>query len=217
MKTNFIKKLNVTNIKNVIVPSLFAAIVILCVLYSIKPKTDFWYDIYKDKMELKYWSAKDSLVTQIDLYIKQKAPDSTVDGLYLLNKCLEYNIDLRFVLAQGTLESKFGTTGVAKKTNSIFNVGAYDGLSSDNISKKHKYENPNLSIDPYLTLLTDRYLDGKSEFDLLEKFVDKDGKRYASYPHYEKELINIIKSIDDTTLIDEAYNNFIKYSNLTNR
>ena len=73
MKTNFIKKLNTTNIKNVIVPSLFAAIVILCVLYSIKPKSDFWYDIYKDKMELKYWSAKDSLVTQIDLYIKQKS------------------------------------------------------------------------------------------------------------------------------------------------
>lgn len=182
-----------------------------------KPKPDFWYSIYQERTELKYWSSKDSLVTAIDNYIITTAPESTVDGLFLLNKCQEYNVDLVFVLAQATLESHFGTTGIAKKTNSVFNVGAYDGKSSSTIPSKFKYENPNLSIDPYLTLLNDSYLDSKSEEELLKNFVNKYGKRYASYSNYEKELQIIIKRIEDTTDIAKAYSKFLKYQNLSRR
>ena len=186
--------------------------VALVIVLSVKltNEQDFWYDVYKDRIELKYWSSKDSLVTEIDKYILATAPESSVDGLFLLNKCLEYNVDVVFVLAQATMESHFGTTGMAKRTNSVFNVGAYDGMSLGGISNKHKYENPNLSIEPYLVLLNNRYLDGKSEADLLEKFVDKDGKRYASYPHYEKELMGIIKRIDETTNVNKTYTLFLK-------
>lgn len=193
--------------------------VALVIVLSVKltKEQDFWYDVYKDRMELKYWSSKDSLVTEIDKYIQATAPESSIDGLFLLNKCLEYNVDVVFVLAQATMESHFGTTGMAKRTNSVFNVGAYDGMSISSISNKHKYENPNLSIEPYLVLLNNRYLDGKSEADLLEKFVDKDGKRYASYPHYEKELMSIINKINETTNINKTYALFMKYSNLTSR
>ena len=167
---------------------LFAIIIGLITFQLSKPKSDFWYAIYQERTELKYWSSKDSLVAAIDNYIITTAPESTVDGLFLLNKCQEYNVDLVFVLAQATLESHFGTTGIAKKTNSVFNIGAYDGKSLHAISSKYKYENPNLSIDPYLTLLNDSYLDGKSEEELLSNFVNKHGKRYASYKNYEKEL-----------------------------
>ena len=99
---------------------IFAIILGLIVFQLSKPKPDFWYQIYQERTELKYWSSKDSLVTAIDNYIITTAPESTVDGLFLLNKCQEYNVDLVFVLAQATLESQFGTTGMAKKTNSVF-------------------------------------------------------------------------------------------------
>ena len=196
---------------------LFAIILGLITFQLSKPKSDFWYAIYQERTELKYWSSKDSLVTAIDNYIIMTAPESTVDGLFLLNKCQEYNVDLVFVLAQATLESHFGTTGIAKKTNSIFNVGAYDGKSSHTISSKYKYENPNLSIDPYLTLLNDSYLEGKSEEELLNNFVNKHGKRYASYKNYEKELQIIIQKIEATTDIPKAYSKFLKYQNLSSR
>lgn len=196
---------------------LFAIMLGLITFQLSKPKSDFWYAIYQERTELKYWSSKDSLVTAIDNYIITTAPESTVDGLFLLNKCQEYNVDLVFVLAQATLESQFGTTGIAKKTNSVFNVGAYDGKSSSTISSKYKYENPNLSIDPYLTLLNDSYLEGKSEEELLNNFVNKHGKRYASYKNYEKELQIIIQRIETTTDIPKAYSRFLKYQNLSNR
>ena len=196
---------------------LYAIIIGLITFQLSKHKSDFWYAIYQERTELKYWSSKDSLVTAIDNYIITTAPESTVDGLFLLNKCQEYNVDLVFVLAQATLESHFGTTGMAKKTNSVFNVGAYDGKSSHTISSKYKYENPNLSIDPYLTLLNDSYLDGKSEEELLSNFVNKHGKRYASYKNYEKELQIIIKRIEDDTDIVKAYSRFLKYQNLSSR
>ena len=196
---------------------LYAIIIGLITFQLSKHKSDFWYAIYQERTELKYWSSKDSLVTAIDNYIITTAPESTVDGLFLLNKCQEYNVDLVFVLAQATLESHFGTTGMAKKTNSVFNVGAYDGKSSHTISSKYKYENPNLSIDPYLTLLNDSYLEGKSEEELLSNFVNKDGKRYASYKNYEKELQIIIKRIEDDTDIVKAYSRFLKYQNLSSR
>ena len=196
---------------------LFAIMLGLLTFQLSKPKSDFWYAIYQERTELKYWSSKDSLVAAIDNYIITTAPESTVDGLFLLNKCQEYNVDLVFVLAQATLESHFGTTGIAKQTNSVFNVGAYDGKSSHTISSKYKYENPNLSIDPYLTLLNDSYLDGKSEEELLNNFVNKHGKRYASYKNYEKELQIIIKRIEDDTDIVKAYSKFLKYQNLSSR
>ena len=196
---------------------LYAIIIGLITFQLSKHKSDFWYAIYQERTELKYWSSKDSLVTAIDNYIITTAPESTVDGLFLLNKCQEYNVDLVFVLAQATLESHFGTTGMAKKTNSVFNIGAYDGKSSHAISSKYKYENPNLSIDPYLTLLNDSYLDGKSEEELLSNFVNKHGKRYASYKNYEKELQIIIKRIEDDTDIVKAYSRFLKYQNLSSR
>ena len=196
---------------------LFAIMLGLITFQLSKPKSDFWYAIYQERTELKYWSSKDSLVTAIDNYIITTAPESTVDGLFLLNKCQEYNVDLVFVLAQATLESHFGTTGIAKKTNSVFNIGAYDGKSIYAISSKYKYENPNLSIDPYLTLLNDSYLEGKSEEELLSNFVNKDGKRYASYKNYEKELQIIIKRIEDDTDIVKAYSRFLKYQNLSSR
>ena len=76
------------------------------------------------------------------------------------------------------------------KTNSVWNVGAFDGYSADKqIRKGYGFKHPDYSIEPYLKLLTTRYLiEGKTEEELLDNFVDINGNRYASCEEYESKL-----------------------------
>jgi hypothetical protein len=61
-------------------------------------------------------------------------------------------------------------------------------------------------------LLTSRYLiDGKTEEDLLENFVDKNGSRYASSTNYEQLLSAQWKIITETTNITSKYEVYKKY------
>ncbi len=147
------------------------------------------YDTYYREMELKYWSTKYAIVETIESYMNSCAPNHNLSALELLNACDIYNIDVRLPLVQGYVESHFGTKGLALKTNQVWNVGAFDGLSADEIHPQHKFKHPNESIDPYLRLLKDRYLgDTKTEQQLLRKFTDLSGNRYATSVLYEKEL-----------------------------
>jgi hypothetical protein len=73
-------------------------------------------------------NTKTELANEVDNYIKTVAPTSLVNADYLVEGCKNYNVDLIFVLAQGTLESHFATKGVGGKINSIFNVCVYDNI-----------------------------------------------------------------------------------------
>ena len=156
-------------------------------------------------------SARNELANEVDNYIKTVAPTSLVNADYLVEGCKNYNVDLIFVLAQGTLESHFATKGVGGKINSIFNVCVYDNIKSGNgVSKNYRYSHPDDSIEPYLQLLRDSYLvDGKTESDLLINYVNKHGQRYATYPHYEKQMASIMKRIKTTTKIDSLQTAYI--------
>jgi flagellum-specific peptidoglycan hydrolase FlgJ len=156
-------------------------------------------------------NTKTELANEVDNYIKTVAPTSLVSADYLVEGCKNYNVDLIFVLAQGTLESHFATKGVGGKINSIFNVCVYDNIKSGNgVSKNYKYLHPDESIEPYLQLLTENYLvDGKTESDLLINYVNKHGQRYATYPHYEKQMASIMKRIKTTTKIDSLQTAYI--------
>ena len=179
---------------------------------------NYSYSIYRDNNLLEKEAIKCDIVHEIDSYIQSIAPTSCVNGLTVFEACQEYNIDIIFVLAQGHLESHFGTTGLAAKTNSVFNVLAYDGLTAEDIRrKKGTYSHPDKSIRPYLELLINNYLvDGKHELDMLSEFVDKDGHRYASNPNYEDNLYNIYKKIQDSTRIPELMLQYNKYQIITN-
>ena len=122
-------------------------------------------------------------------------------------------LDICFVLAQGENESHFGTTGLARKTNSVFNVYAFDGQSHEQISEKGKYKHPNYSVAPYIELLKKDYLvDGKTEYDLMDgQYVNKNGARYASSETYEKALLAKFMKIKQNTKIDSLYNETNKY------
>lgn len=168
-------------------------------------KYTYAYDCIMEA-ELQYWDYKYQLVNEVQNYITTIAPSSNLRGYAIVEECEKYNIDICFVLAQGEIESHFGTKGIAAKINSVFNVGIYDGLSVQEIGEKYKCNYPNESIEPYLKLLNERYLVNKTEQDLMKKFVDKDGKRYASNPNYETMISERYKFITENTKIIEYHN-----------
>lgn len=170
-------------------------------------------DSYVERLESKFSAARENLALEVDKYIHSVAPTSSVTALNLIDLCAEYNIDLRLALVQGHVESHFGTKGTASRTNSIFNVGAYDGYSAEKQMKNgFGYKHPDYSVEPYLKLITSRYLvDGKREEDLLNEFVDKNGKRYASCETYESLLRSRWDKIDSIANITEAYNIYKMY------
>ena len=144
---------------------------------------------YMKELHLKYQGVKSDHVDATQNNIDSIAPNSNLIALIKIKKCEEYKIPITFVLAQGELESKFGTTGLAYRTNSIWNVGAYDNYDIKDI--KIKYENPNDSVEPYLNLLNSNYLNGKTIEDLFDSFTDINGNRYATDKYYESKLKTI--------------------------
>lgn len=210
-----LKKIKISNILILILSLTF-----IIFIYNLKLYYQDDYKIYRNNTELRFFGIKDSLVTNINkyIYIVSKGK-SGLDGLTLLDYSDKYNIDIKFILAQGHHESVFGTAGIASKTHSVFNVYSYDGRSyKDIISKGDAYSNPNKSIEPYLNLLRNNYLvNGKNEYDMFTKFVDKNGSRYATNVNYEKCIYNIYKNIDSIVPITDIYEEYIKYKTICNK
>jgi len=95
-----------------------------------------------------------------------------------------YEYPLDFLLSQGQFETGLGTK--LKSKNNFFNVGNFDD------GRKLDYKTPQESINAYINLMYNDYLNKgqiKPE-QLLQpgKFVNAQGKRYASNPNYEKNL-----------------------------
>lgn len=189
---------------------------------NLKYMKDYSYEVYRDRMELHYEGVKDALVEAVDHYIDSIAPGSCLNGIRVVEICNEYEFDIMFALAQGQLESHFGTEGIAAKTNMVWNVGAFDNKSAEDIIKdKNKNtapSHPDKSIEPYIKLLYSTYLvDGKTEKDMFINYVDKNGKRYASNPNYERSLLGIYERMKKETNIDELIMEFKKYKIITGK
>jgi len=150
---------------------------------------------------------KESLVSEVDRYIKRMSPNSGLSAELIVNKCVEYETDIIFVLAQGLLESHFGTRGKAAETNSVWNVGTYD-----NGKILYRYDTPNESLEPYLKLITENYfVNVTEEGDTIYKdishltsdrgYINHDGKRFASARGYENAMRKLMITIDTKTSI----------------
>ena len=122
-----------------------------------------------------------------------KINDTKLSPRALVLASEEYSFDLPLLMAAAHLESCFGATNRAKRTNSVFSVGSYD-----NGRNVVTYSDPNESIDGYISLINNDYLiNGKTINDLLKPggFVNKNGHRYASKKNYEKLLRSIRNKI----------------------
>lgn len=219
---NSLKKIK-NNLFN-IVASLIAIYIVLLTSISvyrdifIDQKPEYEYTIYRSMSELHCATMKEKTINGINNYIDSVAPNSALNGIAIFEACDEYNIDIIFVLSQAQLESHFGTTGIASKTNSVWNVLAYDGRTANDMNKKgHGYDHPDRSIKPYLELLNKNYLSYNiTEYDLLKKFINKDGKRYASDKNYEQKLSGLYNGIMNSTNIFNDYREYKKYKMILN-
>lgn len=150
-------------------------------------------------------SIRNLLVQETDRYIDTKFPKSKLTGKALVTACEKYDFDICFALAQGEIESGLGTAGKAKRTNSPWNVGAYDGRSAQTMNKLgYGYSHPDQSIEPYIELVKTKYLGAnKTIHDLMNRYTSISGHRYASDPNYERSLRRTYQGICiKTTLRD---------------
>lgn len=159
---------------------------------------------------------RNEIIGQISQYIDSVAPNANVDGEILFNLCEQYGVDVRFAMAQAQVESHYATKGTAKKTKSMFNVGAYDGHSAKRqIRNGFGFEDVNDSIEPYLRLITSEYLiDNKTTNDLLYNYVNHLGMRYATNPRYEKMLRSVYNRINNTTDLDVLIIEYNEYKEI---
>ena len=174
---------------------------------------NYVFEVYRENLELDYYRSKDALVDVVDSYIKEVAPSSIMNGIAFVNKCDEYNMNLFFVIAQAQVESAFATKGLGQKMNSAFNVKAYDGKGSKYMDK---YHHPDESIEPYIVLIKNDYMgDSKTEMDLMDNYVNFEGKRYATNPDYESMLLSTYKKLIDR--YDTVYDEYLKYKTLSGK
>lgn len=208
------------NLRNLMIFLIIILVIIIIIflshLLTVRYKRLNYKVDYAAMAQSHYFASRDALVISTQNYIDSHSKKSNLTALALIDKCEEYDIDLIFVLAQGQLESSFGTIGLASKTNSVWNHGAFDGNSFDKILNIYKYSHPDQSIEPYLKLLNSSYLVNKTELDLMENFVNIRGERYASSNTYEARLKTLYEKIKTTTSIDSIQKEmnywYIKYN-----
>jgi len=170
-----------------------------------KSTEEVYVESVKEKM-------RSRLIQEVGRYIEEQAPASQLSAELLVDKCLQYDVDIIFVLSQGLLESHFGTKGLAAKTNSVWNVGAFDNQIPRD---KYWYKTQDESLEPYLQLLTEDYLTHiiqrgevtdtvyRELQDLVEdrSYVNYAGKRFASARGYENAMRKLMVKIDMGTSI----------------
>lgn len=140
---------------------------------------------------------RSQLIEEVDKYLNRF--NCRLDGSVVVDACEKYNIDPCFVLAQGQIESSFGTAGKARRTNGIWNVNG------------GRYSHPNHSVEPYTRLVRNKYLgQSKTIHNLMKNYRSLDGYRYAGHKHYERDLKRVYNDIKSNTAIHELYNKLIQ-------
>lgn len=212
----FLKKNKWFFIKWLIVLTIIIVCLVLCKVFEIYAEEvkieNYPIEIEKTEAILNYDEYKSKLIKEVDKYIDSIAPTSNLTGYAIVDNSEKYGLDIKFVLAQGQIESHFGTTGMAVKTNNVFNVGAYDNRKVEEVHGKFKYRHPDYSIEPYMQLLYRDYITGtKTELDLMGKYVNKNGQRYSTSSSYERTLFDVYVRIDSCTKITKLQGEMKRY------
>ena len=144
---------------------------------------------------------KKDLTNEVSMYIldnsKHKDTSFVIEiSEHIVNRALDNHIDICFILAQGHLETGFGSYGIGKSKKSIF--GVYK-----------RYNSYTECIDDYVYLLCSNYLVNKTETQLMNNYVNKNGYRYAEDKKYEHTLKNYYSKVNKSTSISELQSKYI--------
>lgn len=111
--------------------------------------------------------------------------DVSIHPETLVKLCYQYDYDLPMLLSALHLESHFGTTPRAKRTNSPCSVGCWDDGQN-----RITYKNQDEAVEHYIKLMKNNFIRGRSIDTVLSdgNLVNGDGNRYASDVNYEKKI-----------------------------
>lgn len=160
-------------------------------------------DVYdKEKIEMDTKAIKiervaDNYKKMADIYLNRVIFENSPITEDMLSKAAKKTykkygiwVPLELVLAQAQLESHMGTKGRSSENNP-FNVGEFDS------GTKIEFSSTQEGIDAYYKLIAKDYLSKDKNLNtLLDNFVNKNNKRYASNPNYEsllKKQVGFIK------------------------
>jgi len=147
-------------------------------------------------------SIKNQLIEQVENYIYKSFPKThKTIPTSIVEIGLEKNVDILFMMAQTQIETSFGTTGAGRESSrrSLFGVA------------KRRYSTYDEAINDYVALLKKSYLTrGRTEQDLMRRYITMSGYKYAGNPNYEAELRNAYSNIKRKTKIKELQNEYMK-------
>lgn len=154
-------------------------------------------------------SIKQELIKETRAYILKTVPQakSNIDMVVepMVEHALGNNIELSFMLAQAQLETAFGTAGIGRSNSKKSMFGFM----------KRKYQTYEDCILHYVETLNKSYLvRGKTIHDLMKKYVNANGHRYASSTSYETKIKKQYLNIKSRTKIDNLENEYRKVENL---
>lgn len=178
---------------------LFVALLFLLPLISMSSKTvninQAQHMEYVTKNSPHKLKIENELKTEVKNYITKfypNCPDEISEKL--VEAGLFENIDICFMMAQAQIETCYGKNGIgrANSRHSIFGV------------ESKRYASYRDAIYDYVRLLKKSYLvNGKTEHNLMRRYVNKSGNRYATNPRYEAELSAAYKTIVSKTAIPQ--------------
>lgn len=126
--------------------------------------------------------------TFIDKKSNGKSPLSAEDYVSVAKK---YDVPVDILLAQGALESNFGTKGLGADTRNVGNVG-----NNGNTGKKTYMDSYIDGLEKMASLLSRRYRPEDGDWNsLLKNFVNDKGYRYAEELGYEKALSGLVSEL----------------------
>ena len=152
------------------------------------------------KKEILQANLKHDLTKEVSMYILDNSKHTDLSFVrkiskHIVNRALDNHIDICFILAQGHLETGFGSYGIGKSKKSIFGV--------------YKHYNSYIEcIDYYIYLLRSSYLVNKTEKQLMNNYVNKNGYRYAGDKKYELKLKNFYSKVNKSTSISELQSKY---------
>ena len=139
------------------------------------------YELFKQKV-----NATNNLMDNVLKKNRKSLSDIAFNIENVIYLCYKHNFDLPLLLAQAQCESHFGTTPRAQRTGSVISIGQWDDKTVTT------YPTQDECFEPYIKIMNRDYLQGgKVSVDNLLKsgnFVNSIGDRYASNPHYERDI-----------------------------